>query len=767
MNALHFINQPEEKPMKPRKTYTTQRMLTGLLASAAIAPLLAAAPALAQDTSGEEEVARFNEVVVTARRREESLQDVPLSVTAFSGETLEAIGAVDITYVGQATPNTTLEVSRGTNSTLTAFIRGVGQQDPVAGFEQGVGLYLDDVYLNRPQGAVLDIYDVQRIEVLRGPQGTLYGRNTIGGAVKYVTRPLSDEPTLKVRGSYGSNNQADLVITGSYPISDTLRVGGSIAKLTRDGFGDNLTTGEENYNKDVTAGRLSLEWEPVSSVMVRLSGDYTKDTSDPRQGHRLLPSAVSPSPILSDYDTRAGITQFGPITENDVTASGVNLTVQWDVNDQITVKSITSYREDDTSTPIDFDSTAARSFDVPADYTNEQFSQELQLTYEGEKFQGVLGYYYLDANAFNAFDVIFTSLSSFTLGDVDTETWAIFGELTFNMTDKLAMTFGGRYTVDERTSRVFRALYLGVPSPYFGNAAAISLTAPVVVNGQEVVPDFNGTREDEAFTPRVILSYAPSDTVSLFASVSEGFKGGGFDPRGNFANADVRRGFRPESVRSYELGAKTSWFNNRATANVTYFQADYTDVQIPGSVIVQTPTGVNFVGTVTNAGAADFKGIEFEGSALFTDNLSGAMSFGYIDAEYTEFVVGGVNLASQRAVQNTPDWTGNATLNYSTPFSLFGAGDLNIIGSASYRGDSQQFETPIALLDQEAFWLFDASVVWTREDGKLKVGLHGKNLADERYITSGYNFPGAGTDNSVLAFYGNPSTVTLSVDYSF
>src|SRR6186997_76012 len=192
------------------------------------------------------------EIVVTARRRAEALQDVPIAVTAYSGAQLEREGAIDITDIGDTTPNVTVETSRGTNSTLTAFIRGVGQQDPVAGFEQGVGLYLDDVYLNRPQGAVLDIYDVERIEVLRGPQGTLYGRNTIGGAIKYVTRRLSDEPEVRVRANYGSYDQADLILSGSAPFVDgAIKVGASMARLSRGGFGKNLTTEKENYNKDV------------------------------------------------------------------------------------------------------------------------------------------------------------------------------------------------------------------------------------------------------------------------------------------------------------------------------------------------------------------------------------------------------------------------------------------------------------------------------------------------------------------------------------
>src|SRR5918994_3122731 len=224
------------------------------------------------------------DIVVTARRRSEVLQDVPIAVTAYSGEQLDRQGALDITDVSDTTPNVNLETSRGTNTTLTAFIRGVGQQDPVAGFEQGVGLYLDDVYLNRPQGSVLDIYDVDRIEILRGPQGTLYGRNTIGGAIKYVTKRLSSEPEGRVRGAVGSYGQRDLVVSASVPAGDVLKFGASVARLSRGGYGDNLTTGEENYNKSIIAGRGTIELGPSENVFFRLSGDYTYDDSDPRGG---------------------------------------------------------------------------------------------------------------------------------------------------------------------------------------------------------------------------------------------------------------------------------------------------------------------------------------------------------------------------------------------------------------------------------------------------------------------------------------------------
>jgi len=210
-----------------------------------------------------------------------------MSLSVMSGADLERIGAPDIVAVGQYSPNVTLEVSRGTNTTLSAFIRGVGQQDPVAGFESGVGLYVDDVYFNRPHAAVLDLYDVERIEVLRGPQGTLYGRNTIGGAIKYVTRPLSDEPQNEFRLSLGTYNQIDAVYKGSIPVTDNFRIGGAIAKFTRDGFGDNLVqSGWENYNKDVLGARLTLEWDATEDLFFRIASDFTEESSDPKAGHR-------------------------------------------------------------------------------------------------------------------------------------------------------------------------------------------------------------------------------------------------------------------------------------------------------------------------------------------------------------------------------------------------------------------------------------------------------------------------------------------------
>ena len=747
--------------------------------------VVAAAEEAAADAAAEEE----GVIYVTARRREEKLLDVPLSVTAISGDTLAKQGVQDIVAVAQQVPNITLEVSRGTNTTLTAFIRGVGQQDPVAGFEAGVGLYVDDVYLNRPQAAVLDVYDVERIEVLRGPQGTLYGRNTIGGAIKYVTADLPDDLSVKVRGTYGSYNQADLIVTASTPIGDSLKIGASGARLSRGGFGDNLTLGTENYNKDVWAARATVEFES-GIVKARLSGDYVKDNSEARQGHRFIPGLVSGAPVLDDvFDTRAGLN----IVEQEVEAYGGALNIAIELSDTLTFKSITGYREDASTTPIDFDSLPAVDLDVPAIHENDQFSQELQLLYEGDKLSGVLGFYYLDANAFTAFDVaLFTTvagLTAQTLGDVDTETWSVFGDFTYDLTDTLSVSVGGRYTNDRRTSLVLRRTFLGGFSNLFGGTGAVIATTS----------NFTGSETFEDFNPRGSISWRPTPDHNLYFTYSQGFKGGGFDPRGQTTacrnatggacNADEVfdfLAFDPETVDSYEVGWKASLLDNRLNISLAGFLGQYKDVQIPGSVgFDANGDGVNesFIGITSNAADADVNGIEFEGNALVGKDFAGEgsrltvnWSLGIIDAKFNTFIDAfGNDVADQRVFQNTPDITAHMGFDLGLPLA---GGIVDFIGLASLRSDASQFEVPNPFLDQDGFVLVDASIVYTSDDGRYSLGVHGKNLFDKEYIVAGYNLvaggvggapfiPTLGREGTLTGFYGDPRRVFVTAQVNF
>ncbi|MBV7257614.1 TonB-dependent receptor [Pacificimonas sp. WHA3] len=778
---------------------------TAFRLAVSVTALALAMPAAAQDAGAgapDDGISAEDEddvIIVSARRRDERLIDVPISITSLSGDMLEKQGVLEITEVAQSVPNVTLEVSRGTNTTLTAFMRGVGQQDPVAGFEQGVGVYVDDVYLNRPQASVLDVYDVERIEVLRGPQGTLYGRNTIGGAIKYVTARLPGDTSVKLRGTFGSYDQAEAVLTASTPIGDAVRIGGSVARLSRGGFGDNLVQdGVENYNKDVWAARGTLEIEPADTIFIRLSGDYVKDNSDPRQGHRFLPGLLSGAPVLDNvYDTRSGLSA----PDQEVEAYGGALSVELEVSDTLKIKNILAYREDSSTTPIDFDSLPAADLDVPAIYENDQFSEEFQLLYDDGNLAGLLGFYYLDANAVTVFDVLLATtgdivglpgLNAQTAGDVSTKTWSVFGDFTYDISDQFSVSVGGRYTNDKRSSTVLRRTFIGGLSDAFdGPGVPIATTS-----------DFDGSETFKEFTPRASVSWTPTPDHNVYATYSKGFKGGGFDPRGQTTLAPDIDGdgdidgddqfaflrFAPEKVDSYELGWKASLLDNRLNFSLAAFIADYTDVQIPGSIGVDANNdGINetFVGVTTNAGAATIKGLEFEGTAKVGRDFAGGgsrldfgWSLGILDAEYDEFIdASGNDVADQRVFQNTPDVTASARIDLGLPMSLYGEGELAIGSQISFRSDASQFETPNRFLDQDGFALVDASISWTADDDRLRIGLYGKNLFDKRYVVAGYNFVSApiggpvtrtlGREGTLTGFYGDPRRVFVSAQIGF
>jgi iron complex outermembrane recepter protein len=718
----------------------------------------------------------LEEVVVTARRRAETLQEVPIAVTAFSGDALALRGARDITELAEIVPSVTIEPSRATNSTLTAFIRGVGQQDPLAGFEQGVALYIDDVYVGRPQGALLDIYDVERIEVLRGPQGTLYGRNAVGGAIKYVTRRLSDEREFRLRGSYGSHDQIDLVGTASLPLADWVRVGATVASLTRDGYGRNRTTGDDQYEKDLFAWRASVELEPHDALLVRLAYDRTDDDSNPVAGYRPYPGALSGAPVLGNVrDTLAGAAQqpstAGIGGENKVESEGFNVSIDWQVSDAWEVRSITAWREDDSKSLIDFDSLAVMDFDGAGVYENEQFSQELQVLYMADRLKAVIGAYYLDAKASNDFDVVLgqflggLGITALTRGTVDTEAWSVFADATYDLTDRLALSLGGRYTEDKRSADIFRATYLGIGSPFFGNQSALL----VAVTG-----DFEASRTFYDFSPRVNLSYALTDDVNVYAGFSQGFKAGSYDPRGaNFETPEVTKGYKPETLDSWEAGIKATWLDGRVRTNVAVFYSEYKDMQIPGSFAYDSDgDGVNdsFAGAVTNAGKAEIRGIEFEGEFLVTERLGVQASLSLLDPKIKKWILDDVDVSGERKIQNTPETMAYLGAVYRVDL---GGGTLNLNANWSYKSKIYQFEVPLPDIDQSAYQLVNASIVWLAPGENWSVGLHGKNLGDKDVKTAGYCFgftgcpSSLGFENNTTIFYGPPRTWTATAEYRF
>ena len=760
-----------------------------------------ASPAEKSDAKSDKEAAavKGGSMVVTARRREELIQDVPGAVSAFSGAALEQAGVQDITGLADLTPNTTLKTSRATNTTLTAFIRGVGQQDPVAGYEQGVGIYLDDIYLARPQGALQDIYDLARVEILRGPQGTLYGRNTIGGAVKYVTKRLGDKAELNLKATLGNYGEQDLVARGNLPITDTFRLGATVASFNHDGYGKNVVNGLDNYNKDVLAGRISAEFTPNAQLFVRFAADRTDDDSLPRAGYRLTPGpAPGNLPPLSDpYDTRANLyTVLGK--QQSVTTQGQSLLVEWQVSPELQFKSITAHRKGESVAPIDFDSLNTPLFEAPAFYHDSQKSQEFQFTYTADRWQGVAGAFFMKSNAFNEFDVLYNAVvpqgvSLYTLDDIDTKTWAAFADLSYNVSPTVDVTVGGRFTNDKREARIYKRTYLGLQgSPTLGNPTATGLTPNTDLGKGDL------SRTDTKFTPKVGAGWKFMPNQNLYLTYSEGFKGGMFDPRmdlgGNPNSAtslEKRKGVEPEEVSSVELGLKSSFSGNRIQTNVAAFWMDYKNVQIPGSIPTYDAAGniTGFAGNVTNAGKAKVMGLELEAIARVTDNFSVQAMAGFINASYKEWIVANgltgsaaalVNVAGGAEFQNTPERQASITGTYDWPMGIFGrAGNVALQGTASYKSKVYQAEfvrpTGVAAIDvnvpanqslaQEGFTLVDASLIWTSRDRKISAGIVGRNLTDKRYKVAGYPF--GAFFNTVTAFYGDPRTVKFVASVTF
>lgn len=765
-------------PNNQRLTATKQIFNQSLCALAVGAVLITSSTIHAQENTDKKGLERIE---VTARKTVESLQEVPVSITSIGAAELDEKGIAVLTEIQQFSPNTTLQNSRGTNSTLTAFIRGVGQQDPLWGYEPGVGIYIDDVYVARPQGAVFDLLDVERIEVLRGPQGTLYGKNTVGGALKYVTKEMSGDTELNVQGTLGSYNQRDLKVTGQLPIiEDKLYVGFGLADLSRDGYGEYLLSALpnqdlENYNKDLTAARVTIEFTPSDDLFFRLAWDKTTDDSNAKGGYRLLPSLLTDAPVPdSVFDSYTSMP-----TENKVELEGISLTARWDVSDTFSLKYIGSKRESYSPTNIDFDNTPLDIFDVPAIYEDENSSHEVQFNYAGDGLSLVGGVYYYDGESCGQFEAILGFLGRAAFGTPgltrevsgcnNSESTAVYVQGSYDITEQLSLTVGARYTDEEKQATVKNGLI-------FENVYPESAWVPGYVRPSgDLVPqvlgsDSNGDSVLDApavaswsrFTPRVGLEYQVDPDLMFFASYSQGFKSGTYNPRATVNEPAAN----PEIVDSIELGMKSDW-SDSLRVNLTAFSLDHKDRQYIGVIPSDDASVLNQY--LANVAATSGTGIEAEISYIATDNLTIDIALGTFDAKIEENNA----VPPLIGISNTPEYTFNLALNYVLESDV---GDFTFNANYYYRDDYRLFEDSDSL-QEKGYGMLNASVNWQSDGGQWYGGLHLKNLTDKEYLVGGYNFavdngdgtyaPGLGGDTTLIGYYGDPRTVSLTVGYRF
>lgn len=756
-----------------------------------IAAILAAqlpTPASAQ-SSNDASATSIESVVVTARRREESLQDVPVAISALTADQLQTQNVRTLEDMTAFAPNIKVNAGRATSSTINAYIRGVGQNDPLWGFEPGVGIYIDDVYIARPQGALLDVYDVERIEVLRGPQGTLYGKNTIAGAIKYVTRDIaSDGAALNVSATGGSYNQREVKIGGSIPVIDEhVFLGAAVAYLRRDGYGEIVDDGRaRSYNrvgqdvsdKDVLAARANATFVWGDSSRLRILADTVQDNSNATGGQRLVDLTVGAGPAartyprLNDrYDQRTDM----PVDRDRFINKGVAAAYTQSLTDALDLKLVGAYREGEGRQFIDFDELNANLFQVPAQYSDDQTSGEVQLTYTSDLVKGVAGVYYFTGQATGAFDASLGSLgsTSLTKGSVDTDSIAVYFDTTWSLTDRLNLNVGARWNEDDKEARVFVAQYAGVLAP---NATLFDeRNVPAGFALVAVQSDYTNDRSFSNVSPRLGMDFKLNDDLMLYFSYAEGFKSGGFDMRGNQSlNPNTSRGYDAETADNFEVGMKSTWFEDTLQLNLTAFYTPYKDIQITTQeFVVRNGTPQNAT-AVLNAGKQVNQGVELETMWRPMAGLTLVANVGYLDAEFEEFFTSCVpaapgcrlDLSTFNEPINSPDWT--TFLGGTYEWSL-GAGDMSIHGGYQYRSATKVANTTASITDQEAYDIVDLGVAYTTADKTWRFAVEGKNILDEEYRVAGYDFGGTGLTGgfSQIGFYGPPRTVSVTATYRY
>jgi len=700
----------------------------------------------------------LDSVKVTARKREETLQDVPVAVTAFTPETLDKLNIKDLGDLDAQVPNLTVYAARGSTSTVTAYIRGVGQADPLWGVDPGVGIYLDDVYIARPQGALLDVFDVERIEVLRGPQGTLYGKNTIGGAIKYISRGLPQETTGFASVTVGNYNQLDVkaALGGEIGGKDSgLRARVAVASMNRDGFGENTHTGQEVSDKEINAIRAQLGAYSEDDFDVQFAFDYMDDQSGVRGAKMLAPNPLAPAyPPTSDrYDIRSGMKNI-----NDTEMKGASVTVNWRPNDDWAFKYVAAKRESDTETNIDFDTTPLPLVDVRAFYSDSQVSQELQANYDGGgRARGVMGLYWFNGDAggqvLNYFwnPLLATGLTNPLFGDtqgvVNTKSIALYADWTFDLTDRLKLDVGARYTDEDKHAIALNRFYTNNQYETSWGTAA----------------NFNKTVNFKNVSPKVSLDFQITPDIMVYGLASRGFKSGGYNIRAN-TTAVPRSGepFDDESVDSFEVGSKMSFLDQRLFLNLSAFHNKYEDIQLSVFTSYTMPNGSpSFFGDFTNAGKGTVNGVEVEYQFLPTANWLISGNLAWLDAKYDEFFTSGVNVADSQYFTNAPEFSGAINVEYRT--DLANGGNLSARVGYSYQSEVWPTTDLSPLIKQEGYGLVNAGVIWKLDDA-WSLSLQGTNLADEEYRTTGYNIAAYGV---LTGFYGPPRQYTLTARYDF
>ncbi len=830
--------------LRPIRSYAT-RAVTGAMLAAPMAMLGATASAADDDNLA------LEEIVVTAQKRAENIQDVPIAISAFGTEALAEKGVTNIADISGFTPNVQIDRSSafaGSSTILSAYIRGIGQSDFAFNMEPGVGLYVDGVYYARTVGAAIDLMDVERVEVLKGPQGTLFGRNTIGGALHVITRKPGRDFAYQGEVQVGDYNRQTVRGAFDIPLVDGLLYSSvSVSSTQRDGYqkripfnpsvtpavnpitgatysGSTFQTDSPNFvhaqqgtsGSDTQGGlnsrtaRVKFLISPSDNVEVLLSGDITnaREEATPMTllktylganslfglvynsciggvdpsvvtggalppGMCSIPRGTAGTSLASVQTTRLPFGNHFITGDIDKTyAAGSNFsnvrtygfggTLDWKINDALSVKSITAYRNLQSKFGTDTDASPEDMIDTSFTMNQNQFSEELQFNINAfsERLKSVVGAYYFTEEGNLLDTVVFASglVQVYGPNDFENKAVAAFTHNNFAVTDKFGLTLGVRYTKETKyftggqsDLNDFGNRYLGIPAFLFPDPSNTKILFPRGRNQQ----DFSNT------SVRVGAEYKFTPDVMGYVSFAQGYKSGGWTTRLavplafsvlNGAPVDPNKPptFAPEEANTYEAGVKSEWLDRRLRLNTAVFRTDYKEMQI-----VSAPAFAFGAPWFFNAGEARIQGAEVEADAKITSGLTMNASVGYLDAKYTK--LGNVALAGgltkDDLLVNVPKWSANAGGTYSIPLS--NDNEFSVHADYLYKSKIARDTLNTPELVTASFGVLNATLNYGPNDDQWQVTLGGENLTDKRYILSGNNNPAVGV---ISATYSAPRT---------
>jgi iron complex outermembrane receptor protein len=770
---------------------TLRENAVALIAAAVCTTGATAAPdAMAQQAQASSD--QIEEIVVTAQKRSQNEQDVPISITTFTAQTLQDKNIVDVQGLARLSPSVNLDTASpfgGSNQVLSASIRGIGQDDFGINLDPGVGVYVDGIYFARTTGANVNLLDVDQVEILKGPQGTLFGRNTIGGAINVVTRTPGDQFMIKAEANVGSYNRRDVQATMDIPFSDTVLSSFTFSSLNRDGYQKRIpyvssvpyvetpisefpNGGTETFSTEGGEGEYVLRskvlWKAAENLNFTWTGDWTHvDESSvpesllatitaPQAGvpptaalfglfynlcinGEFVPGCGRPSisganssplsyrlPFGSQFITGNPDLSYGTGPDFDrMDQFGTSVTADWEFMDATHLKSITGYRKLDWDVGLEPSASPVIMNEGWFAQTQHQVSEELQLTgiALNDRLKYSAGLYYFDEKGAEADYVLIGEglLQIQGYESIETKSYAGYTHLEYTVVDNLNVIAGGRYSSDHKT--------LAESQPVFAVAGPPFQTTPAGNNAQEF----------SVFTPTLGLQYTFNKDVMSYLTYSKGYKDGGWTTRLT-APLDPLRvpTFGPEKADTYELGVKSDWLDRTVQLNADVFYTKYDSIQL------NFQQGLS--PTIENAGDADIKGAELDGTWIIGHGFSLAATGAFIDAYYT-FLAPGIN-AGQSCVQpfqgcittssllpKTPRWKYSVSPTYKT--GLPNGGSVRLGLDFTHMSEMANDAINTSLLMRPVTNLLNASLTYASPDDKYEIAFGGTNITDDRFLTTG------------------------------